>query len=81
MLLERPRRRRKNNIKMDLRNIGLRGSDWVYVAQNTDRWLTFINTAVNIPVLFTSCVLTSDFHDPLRNFPSCSLTLNEAVFL
>jgi hypothetical protein len=33
--LEKPRRRRENNIKMDLRDIGIDGRNWIQVAQGT----------------------------------------------
>jgi hypothetical protein len=32
--LGRPRRRWMNNIKMDLREIGFDGMDWIYLAQD-----------------------------------------------
>jgi hypothetical protein len=34
--LGRPRRRREDNIKMDLRRIGWGGMDWIYLAQDRD---------------------------------------------
>jgi hypothetical protein len=34
--LGRPRRRWVNNIKMDLREIGWGGMDWIYLAQDRD---------------------------------------------
>jgi hypothetical protein len=36
-LLGRPRRRWEDNIKMDLREIGCGGADWVHLAQDRDR--------------------------------------------
>jgi hypothetical protein len=36
--LGRPRRIWENNIKMDLHEVGLRGMDWIELAQNRDRW-------------------------------------------
>jgi hypothetical protein len=35
--LERPRRRSEDNIKMGLREMGLRGKDWIYLAEDRDR--------------------------------------------
>ena len=36
-LLERPRRRWEDNIKMDLQKVGCDGMDWIEVAQDRDR--------------------------------------------
>jgi hypothetical protein len=36
-LLGRPRHRQKDNIKMDLQNVGLGGRDWIDLAQDRDR--------------------------------------------
>jgi hypothetical protein len=36
--LKRPRRRRVDNIKMDLREIGWDGVDWMELAQDMDQW-------------------------------------------
>jgi hypothetical protein len=38
--LGRPRRRWEDNIEMDLREIGFGDVDWIYLAQDRDRWLT-----------------------------------------
>jgi hypothetical protein len=35
--LRRPRRRWENNIKMDLRDIGIDGTNWIQLAQNRVR--------------------------------------------
>jgi hypothetical protein len=48
--LGRPRRRRVDNIKMDLREIGWNGMDWIDVAQNRDQWRALVNTVMNIRV-------------------------------
>jgi hypothetical protein len=37
-LLGRPRRRWEDGIRMDLREIGLGGVDWIRLAQDRDRW-------------------------------------------
>jgi hypothetical protein len=37
-----------NNIKIDLREIGWGGKDWIDLAQNRDQWRAFVNTAVNL---------------------------------
>jgi hypothetical protein len=49
--LERPRRRWENGIKMDLREIGWRGVEWVHLAQDRDRWQAVVNAVMNFWVL------------------------------
>jgi hypothetical protein len=46
----RPRRRREDNIKMDLREIGLGGVNWIRLAQNRVQWRVFVNTVMNLRV-------------------------------
>jgi hypothetical protein len=48
--LERPRRRWEDNIKMDLREVGWRGMDWINVAQDRDRWRALVNAVMNFRV-------------------------------
>jgi hypothetical protein len=36
--LERPRRRKEDNIKMDFQEVGCGGMDWIDLAQERDRW-------------------------------------------
>jgi hypothetical protein len=47
----RPRRRLEDNIKMDLRDIGWNGMDWIELAQNRDQLRTLVNTVMNLRVL------------------------------
>jgi hypothetical protein len=49
-LLGRQRRKWVNNIKMDLREIGWNGVDWIDMAQNRDQWRAFVNTVLNLRV-------------------------------
>jgi hypothetical protein len=49
--LGRPRRRWLANIKMDLREIGWYGMDWIDLAQDRDQWRALVNTAMNLRVL------------------------------
>jgi hypothetical protein len=48
--LLRPRHRWVNNIKMDLREIGWDGVDWIDVTQNRNEWWVLVNTVVKIQV-------------------------------
>jgi hypothetical protein len=48
--LGRPRRRWVNNIRMDLREIGWDGVDWIQVAQDRDQWRALVNTVMNLRV-------------------------------
>jgi hypothetical protein len=48
--LGRPRRRWVDNIKMDLREIGLNGVDWIDMAEDKDQWRALVNTVLNLQV-------------------------------
>jgi len=47
--LGRPRRRWEN-IKMVLQEVGCGGMDWIETAQVRDRWQTFLNAVMNLQV-------------------------------
>jgi hypothetical protein len=47
----RPRRRWEDGIRMDLREIGLGGVDWILLAQDRDRWWAVVNAVMNLRVL------------------------------
>jgi hypothetical protein len=49
-LLRRPRRRWLDNIKMDLREIGCDGMDWIDLARNRDQLWALMNTVMNLRV-------------------------------
>jgi hypothetical protein len=49
-LLGRPRRRWEENIKMDLRDIGWVGMDWIDLAQDRDQWRALVSTVMNLRV-------------------------------
>ena len=48
--LGRPRRRWKENIKMDLQEVGCGGMDWIDLAQDKDRWRALANAVMNLRV-------------------------------
>jgi hypothetical protein len=45
--LGRPRFMWENNIKMDLREIGIDGVNWIRLAQDRVQWRAFLNTVIN----------------------------------
>ena len=59
--LGRPRRRREDNIKMDLQEVGGGCEDWMELAQDRDRWRALVSTVMNLRVpqnagnFLTSC--------------------------
>jgi hypothetical protein len=46
----RQRRRWMDNIKMDLREIGWDGMDWIVLAPDRDQWRALVNTVMNLRV-------------------------------
>jgi hypothetical protein len=48
--LGRPRCRWVDNIKIDLREIGWDGMDWIELAQDRDKWRALVNTVMNLRV-------------------------------
>jgi hypothetical protein len=48
--LRRPRRRREGNIKMDLRDIGIDGANWIRLGQDRVHWRVFVSTVMNLRV-------------------------------
>jgi hypothetical protein len=51
MPLERPTHRWEEGIKMDLREIGWGGVEWIHLAQDRDHWRAFVNVVMNLQVL------------------------------
>jgi hypothetical protein len=39
-----------DNIKMDLREIGRDGMDWIDLVQDRDQWRALVNTVMNLRV-------------------------------
>jgi hypothetical protein len=50
ILVGRPRRRWVDNIKINLREIGWYGVDWIELAQDMDQWRALVNTVMNLRV-------------------------------
>jgi hypothetical protein len=48
--LGRFRRRWEENIKIDVRDIGWGGMDWINLAQDKDQWRALVNTLINLQV-------------------------------
>jgi hypothetical protein len=46
----RPRRRREDNIRMDLQELGCGSMDWIWLAQDKDRWRALVNALMNLRV-------------------------------
>jgi hypothetical protein len=46
----RPRGRWEDNIKMDLREIGWGGMEWIDLALDRDQWRVFVKTVMNLRV-------------------------------
>jgi len=48
--LGRPRRRRVDNIRMDLQEVGCGYMDWIGHAQDRDRWRTLVSAIMDLRV-------------------------------
>jgi len=49
--LGKPRRRWEDNIRIDLREIGWEGVDWIHLAQDRDQWWAVVNTVTKFRFL------------------------------
>jgi hypothetical protein len=58
--LGRPRHRWGDGIRMDLREIGLRGVNWIRLAQDRGRWRAIVSAVMNLPVLAPRSKLVMD---------------------
>jgi hypothetical protein len=48
--LGRPRHRWEDNVKMDLREIGMDGANWTRLAHDRVQWRAFVNTLMNLRI-------------------------------
>ena len=48
--LGRPRRRRVDNIRKDLHEVGCGYMDWIGLAQDRDRWRTLLSAVMNLRI-------------------------------
>jgi len=46
----RPRRRREDNIKFDIREVGCEGREWIELALDRDRWRVLVTVVMNLRV-------------------------------
>jgi hypothetical protein len=46
--LEKPRRMWEDNIKMDLREVRIDGTNWIRLAQDRVQWRSFVSTVMNL---------------------------------
>jgi hypothetical protein len=44
----RPWCRQEDNIKLDLREIGINGANWMQLAQDKVQWRAFVNTVMSL---------------------------------
>jgi hypothetical protein len=40
----------EGNIRMDLQEVGYGGKDWIWLAQDADRWRALVNAVMNLQV-------------------------------
>jgi hypothetical protein len=48
--LGRPRRKRVDNIEINVRELGWGGMEWIDLAQDSDRWTALVDTVMNLRI-------------------------------
>ena len=48
--IKRPRRRWKDNIKLDLREVGCDPGEWIDLAEERDQWPAYVKAVMNLRV-------------------------------
>jgi hypothetical protein len=59
--LGRPKHRWVDNIKIDLREVGWDGMDWVYLAQDRHQWRALLNTVMKFSKVYTGLQFALSF--------------------
>jgi hypothetical protein len=44
------RRSCEDNIKMDIKELGWRGMDWIHLTEDTEQWRALVNMVMNLGV-------------------------------
>jgi hypothetical protein len=52
--LRRLKRRWQDNIRMDLREVGREGVDWMHLVHGTDQWRALVNVIMNLRVPYNA---------------------------
>ncbi|KAJ4438175.1 hypothetical protein ANN_14114 [Periplaneta americana] len=74
--LGRPRCRWEDNIKMDLREVGYDGRDWINLAQDRDQWRAYVRAAMNFRFLRSHLQISYEGHVDDESSVEASLKLN-----
>jgi hypothetical protein len=68
--LGKPRRRWKDNIKIDLREIRFDGANWIRLAQDRVQWRAFVNTVMNLGVPYRKDISDKLSDNQLFKYPA-----------